>query len=155
MRFPKLLMVGLFASLAACGGGGDSGGGNPPPPPPPPPPPTNTAPTVNAGTDRTVVELSAVQLSASANDVDGDPLTYSWTQTVGTNVTLTNADMPDASFTAPDVAMGTTEDLTFRLTVSDGAGGTGMDDIFITVQEPGAIVILSGVAEFELCGCCV
>ncbi|MCH8101343.1 MAG: hypothetical protein IIB74_13045, partial [Proteobacteria bacterium] len=111
--------------------------------------PVNTAPTVNAGPDQTVIELTVVQLAGAASDINNDPLTYSWTQTVGPMVTLTNADTPDASFTAPDVLAGTSEDLTFRLSVSDGAGGTTTDDVVITVQEPGAMVVLSGVAEYE------
>ena len=147
MNFHRFLLMALLATLTACGGGSGSGNNNPPPPPPPPP--VNTAPTVNAGPDQAAIELTVVQLAGTANDVNNDPLTYRWTQTVGTTVTLTNADSPDASFTAPDVMAGTSEDLTFRLSVSDGAGGTTTDDVVIAVQEPGAMVVLSGVAEYE------
>lgn len=145
MEFHRFLLLGLSAILAACGGGGSSNNN----PPPPPPPPVNTAPTVNAGSDRAVIELTIVQLAGSANDINNDPLTYSWTQTSGTMVTLTNADTPNAGFTAPDVPMGTLEALTFRLSVSDGAGGTTTDDIVISVVEAGTMVVLSGVVEYE------
>ncbi len=146
MSFHRFWPLALLTTLGACGGGG-SGTSNPPPPPPPPP--VNTAPTVDAGVDQTVIELTVVQLAGSANDVNNDPLTYSWTQTVGTTVTLMNADTPDASFTAPDVLAGMPESLTFQLSVSDGAGGMTTDDIVVSVQEPGAVVLLSGVAEYE------
>ena len=148
MSFHRFLPMALLATLAACGGGG-SGNNNPPPPPSPPSPPVNTAPTVSAGPDRAVIELTAVQLDGSANDINNDPLTYSWTQTAGTMVTLTNANTPNAGFTAPDVPMGTLEALTFSLSVSDGAGGTTTDDIVISVVEAGTIVVLSGVVEYE------
>jgi hypothetical protein len=51
-------------------------------------------------------------------DPDGDALTYAWTQTAGSSVTLTGANTPTASFTAPPITSQAT--LTFQLTVSDG-----------------------------------
>lgn len=52
----------------------------------------------------------------------GDELTYSWKQTAGPDVTINNADAKEATFTAPLLEAGqTTLDLTFELTVSDGA----------------------------------
>jgi hypothetical protein len=97
MIFNRFLLFALLTSLVACGGGSDSGSSNPPPPPPP----VNSAPTVNAGPNQTVVEQTVVQLVGTANDINNDPLTYRWTQTVGTTVTLTGADTPNVSFTAP------------------------------------------------------
>ncbi|WP_275899129.1 myxosortase-dependent M36 family metallopeptidase [Pyxidicoccus caerfyrddinensis] len=78
----------------------------------------NRAPTVNAGLDATANERATVTLSGSASDVDGQALTYLWTQTAGTPVALSGANSATATFTAPDVAA--VETLTFRLTVSDG-----------------------------------
>ncbi len=102
-------------SLAACGGsgGGDKGGGG-----------GNTAPMANAGADQTVDELTNVSLTGSGSDANGDTLTYSWTQTAGTQATLNNGDMAQANFDAPDVAPGASETLTFQLTVSDGTANT-------------------------------
>lgn len=136
----RALACGFLASagLSACGGGGGSDGGTP-----------NSPPTANAGTDRTVVELSNVELNGSATDPDGGTLSYAWTQTGGTDVTLTNASSAQASFDAPDVAAGAPEALTFRLTVTDSAGASDFDEVQITVQEPGDTVTISGVVSYE------
>ncbi len=127
-------------SLAACGGGsgGNSGGGGG----------GNTAPTANAGADQTVDELTNIALTGSGSDANGDTLTYTWTQTAGTQVTLINGDMAQANFDAPDVALGTPETLTFQLTVSDGTANTN-DSVDILVREPAATVTVSGTLRYE------
>ncbi len=127
-------------SLAACGGGsgGNSGGGGG----------GNTAPTANAGADQTVDELTNIALTGSGSDANGDTLTYTWTQTAGTQVTLINGDMAQANFDAPDVALGTPETLTFQLTVSDGTANTN-DSVDILVREPAAMVTVSGTLRYE------
>lgn len=135
----NLLPVIATLALAACSsGGGDEAA------------PVNNAPTANAGNDRTVVELSAVTLSGMGTDPDaGDTVSFSWSQLSGTAVTLNNATTSDADFTAPDVAAGAPEVLTFRLTVTDAAGLSDTDDVSVTVQEPGALVTISGVMQYE------
>ena len=50
---------------------------------------------------------------------------------------------------APDVATGMPETLSFRLTVTDAAGLSSTDDVSITVQEPGAVVTISGNMMYE------
>ena len=87
-------------------------------------------PTANAGTDMAVTPRETVTLSGSGSDLDGDRLTYSWTQTSGHGVTLTDSDKASASFTAPDLA-GT---LTFMLTVSDSNGQSESDSVNVTVE---------------------
>ncbi len=133
-----LLPAAAGLALAACGGGGGDGGTG------------NRAPTANAGSDQTVVELSNVQLNGSGSDPDaGDTLSFSWSQVSGANVTINNASTANASFTAPDVAAGNPEMLTFRLTVTDAGGLAANDEVSITVQEPGAVVTISGNAMYE------
>ncbi|PSP22408.1 hypothetical protein BRC61_04785, partial [Halobacteriales archaeon QH_10_65_19] len=79
----------------------------------------NTPPTADAGDDQTVEEQATVTLDGSdSSDPDGDSLSYSWRQTAGPDVTLTDADTATPEFTAPDVDDPT--DLTFELTVDDG-----------------------------------
>jgi hypothetical protein len=92
----------------------------------------------NAGADQSIDELSAVSLDGSASsDPDDDSITYAWTQTAGSTVTITNSDMAQASFDAPDVTVvNTPETLTFQLEVSDGSL-TNTDNIDVTVNDVG------------------
>ena len=54
-------------------------------------PPTNNLPLSNAGADQSVDELTLVTLDGTGStDTDSDPITYSWTQTIGTSVTLSD-----------------------------------------------------------------
>jgi hypothetical protein len=78
----------------------------------------NQAPSADVGPNQTVRKRTVVTLDGSgSSDPDGDPLTYFWTQTGGTAVTLdtTNPAMP--TFTSPNNA----ETLDFMLIVDDGA----------------------------------
>jgi hypothetical protein len=95
----------------------------------------NQEPTANAGSDQTVNEGDAVSLDGSgSSDPDGDTLTYAWTQTAGTQVTLDDASSATPSFTAPDVGADG-ETLTLELTVDDGNGHTATDTVNIGVQN--------------------
>ncbi|MCH7503510.1 MAG: hypothetical protein IIA10_09155 [Proteobacteria bacterium] len=138
----RMRTVGLalpLLILAACGGGGGGGGSGM----------ANRAPTANAGPDQIVAEMATVQLNGSGSDPDsGDTLTYSWGQTGGTTVAITNSTLPQASFTAPDVPVNQPETLTFELTVSDGMA-SGSDTVAITVQEPLPVVTVSGLVQYE------
>ena len=124
--------------LAACSGGGDDDD-------------VNRAPSANAGADSSVAELSQVTLDGSAStDPDtGDNLNYAWTQTSGQSISINGANLAQATFTAPDVVLGSPEELIFQLTVTDGGGLSSSDSITITVVEPGPPVTISGTAEYE------
>jgi hypothetical protein len=93
------------------------------------------SPTAVAGNNQSVNEASTVTLNGSASsDPDGDSLTYSWVQTSGPAVTLTNANTPYPRFVAPFVnAAGAT--LQFQLTVDDGFGGTNSATVTVTVNN--------------------
>lgn len=137
MYFLKPVLV-LFLGLAAaaCSGGGSNNGSPPSPPAPPSPPPPPAAPVANAGPDTTVQELTLVTLSGSATDANGDEITYSWVQTGGSAVTLSDADTATANFTAPDVTEGNPEVLTFELSATDPGNLAGTDEVEITVEDP-------------------
>ncbi len=129
-------------ALAACGGGGsnDGNGGNGG---------GNTAPTASAGPDQSVLENTTVNLNGSGSDPDtGDTLSFSWTQISGATVTIDNANMASASFTAPDVTLGLPETLMMQLTVSDGTVSRS-DSVDVVVQEPQPTVTVSGVVRYE------
>lgn len=95
----------------------------------------NLAPTVDAGADQSVVSGAQVTLTGTASDADGTIVAYAWTQLDGPAVSLTGADQPSASFTAPTVSAPTT--LAFRLTVTDDAGARAADDVNVVVSPPG------------------
>lgn len=81
--------------------------------------PAQYPPQANAGMPQTVSSGSLVTLDGTkSTDLDGDKLTYSWLQTAGPLVTLSNKGSPTPTFNSPTVSTNTT--LTFVLTVNDG-----------------------------------
>jgi probable HAF family extracellular repeat protein len=122
-----LIILAFGISLSGCGGGGGGSSAAPNPQP------ANQAPTVNAGADQSVDEETSADLSATGADSDGTIVSYSWQQESGTAVTITNADMANASFVAPLVAA--SEVLVFRVTVTDDDGATASDTVSITVND--------------------
>ncbi|MFP4093450.1 MAG: PKD domain-containing protein [Cyclobacteriaceae bacterium] len=100
-------------------------------------------PNVEAGTDVNATVGNSVQLSGTANDPDGDPLTISWTVTsapAGSTASVNNASSLDATF-VPDVP----GNYTLRLTVDDGNYDPVSDELTIVaaeaVGEPPVVVI--------------
>ena len=102
----------------------------------------NQAPIANAGPDQTVNEGVLVTLNGTgSSDPDGNPLTFSWTQTAGPAVTLSNPGSATPTFTAPQVSTSTI--LTFQLVVSDGTLSSS-DTVNVTVLDTACGVDFSG-----------
>ena len=93
----------------------------------------NDPPIVEAGNPQTVAEGTPVTLTGSATDPEGQTLTFLWTQVDTSTVSLTNAAMTTATFTAPTQLVNNLL-LTFRLTATEpGDVQSGMDMVIITV----------------------
>ncbi|MBK7877330.1 MAG: tandem-95 repeat protein [Planctomycetes bacterium] len=91
----------------------------------------NDAPTAEAGPAQSVDELDVVTLSGSGSDVEGEALTYTWTQVSGPTVVLSDANSASPTFTAPEGLANS--DIVFELAVSDGTN-TSVDTVTITVN---------------------
>ena len=106
---------------------------------------TNTPPSISAGPDQTVQGGQAVSLTGTATDVDGDPLTYSWSHDSALAIEFANSTAPSTTFTAPQVSSNTT--FTLTLTVDDGTQAAS-DSMGITiVGTPGSP---RGIGEITL-----
>jgi len=107
----------------------------------------NRAPIANAGPPQSVTEQTdptLVQLNGSASsDPDSDLLSYSWTQTGGTGVTLSGATTAQPSFTAPAAPAS----LTFRLVVNDGRVNSSPASVTITVANIAALATVTASSE--------
>ena len=95
--------------------------------------PANTPPQISSGptaAPNPVDENQTAQLSVTASDADGDPLTYTWTAPPGGGtISGTGATV---TYTPPDVSVQQT--FTITVTVSDGQGGTATGTVGVTVQ---------------------
>ena len=92
----------------------------------------NSVPTVDAGSDQTVDIQTQVELSAAANDTDGNIASYQWTQTGGAYVNLDGANQANATFVSPDGKSATA--LSFTVTVSDDKGAEASDSINVNIE---------------------
>lgn len=102
----------------------------------------NHWPTADAGADATVEATSSsgvsFTLNATATDVDGDSLSYTWSGAISASTPSITIDVP------PPTAPGKTQAHTVTLTVSDGKGGEATDSVTLTVTDTAAPV-LSGM----------
>ena len=100
--------------------------------------PADTPPVARAGSDQTVNAGGSVTLDGSASyDPEGSAITYYWSQTGGTNVSLSGRTTAKPTFTAPQPSS-TSATLTFSLTVSDSTGNTDTDTCIVTVNHVNA-----------------
>ncbi|MGH9921520.1 MAG: Ig-like domain-containing protein, partial [Nitrososphaerales archaeon] len=93
--------------------------------------PVNDPPVADAGPDKKVIEESLATLDGrGSSDLDGDRLSFSWTQIGGPHVALSDANTATPTFPAPSVSGATL--LTFKLVVSDGTVSRS-DTVNVTV----------------------
>ncbi|MDD5569480.1 MAG: PKD domain-containing protein, partial [Candidatus Pacebacteria bacterium] len=85
-------------------------------------------PVVNAGTNKEVQEGQSVLMNATASDPIGLPLTYHWTCTNGN---LSNANVLNPLFYAPNVSSDTTVTCTLVATDSQGCSATSSVSILV------------------------
>lgn len=84
---------------------------------------------VNEGT-------AGVTLAGTASDPDTDtPLTFAWSQSSGTTVTLSSTSAEQPTFTAPTLSSNTPVELVFSLTVTDAYTGTDTDTVTVTINN--------------------
>jgi len=105
--------------------------------------PGNNTPTANAGADQTVASAAAVTLTgAASSDPDaGQTLTYLWTQTGGTSVTLSSSTAQQPNFKAPTLNIGDPSmTLTFSLVVNDGSLSSTASAVNVTVTSPAEVI---------------
>jgi len=119
LRISRLARVSiLFLVLSGLGACGSSG--------------STANPVANAGPDQTVGSGASVTLDGGASTGTGT-LSYSWSQTAGTTVTLSSVTASRPTFTAPAVTAN--EVLTFQLTITDQNNLTATDSVNITVID--------------------
>lgn len=104
-------------------------------------------PVARPGPDQTVASGDVVTLDGSNSTPSGGIRSYSWTQTGGPAVTLTNANNARATFDAPMVT--SSADLSFRLTVVNNANQANSSSTQVTVQPPAAAAVNAALALFE------
>ncbi len=93
----------------------------------------NRRPTARVGPAQTIVSGTEVTLDGSgSDDPDGETVTWSWTQTSGPSVTLSDATAASPTFTAPTVTAAT--ELTFALEVHDASLASDPVTVTITVN---------------------
>ena len=108
----------------------------------------NMPPLADAGSDQTATVRATVTLDGSlSSDPDAeDVLTYEWTQTSGTTVTLSDSTAAQPTFTAPDAPA----TLVFKLTVRDGRGGIATDSTVVTVKGGSRVRLITSLGDIVL-----
>lgn len=97
---------------------------------------SNTAPTVNAGSDQAItLPLDSVTLNGAASDADGTISSRTWTKFSGGAATIVSASSLTTKITG--LVAGT---YVFRLTAVDDDGASSSDDVTVTVAASGGSI---------------
>ena len=76
-------------------------------------------------------------ITVTAQAASAPVFTYAWTQTGGTDVTLSDATAQNPTFTAPSFRT----DLEFSLTVNDGTNPSAPDTVSVAVRPPATALV--------------
>ncbi len=97
---------------------------------------TSTSPVAHAGGDMVAANGDTVSLDGSQSyDPNGTIASFAWTQTSGPAATLSNVQSQTATAILPEVNRTTT--FTFKLTVTDNDGESGVDFVNVTIPVVG------------------
>ncbi|GEM_PF-3048891 len=108
---------------------------------------TPQIPASHAGEDQTAEEGTTIELDGSASTSPNRISAYSWIQTDGIPVTLSDMSDPKPTFVTPCVdAYGSV--LTFELTITDGKDFQASDEVKITVRDNGITEFPDNVLSF-------
>lgn len=93
--------------------------------------PTNTAPVVNAGSDKVItLPTNAASIAGTATDNDGAVVSYTWSKKAGGTVTMSGTTSKTLS--TSNMVAGS---YTFTLTAKDDKGASSSDDVVVNVQS--------------------
>ncbi|MBI3893176.1 MAG: PKD domain-containing protein, partial [Candidatus Wallbacteria bacterium] len=95
-------------------------------------PPGNSPPRASAGLSRIAPVGVAVHLAGTASDEDNDALSYSW-QRMGSGPTVS---LDNAALAAPTFTPSVRGEYEFRLTVTDGRGGSDQSTVAVQAFSP-------------------
>ncbi len=93
----------------------------------------NVWPTAIVGQSKIAFENEIVTLSGEGEDVDGEIVSYKWSQVSGTSVAFEGGDTQYLSFVAPETSH-QQQVLAFKLTVVDDKGAESADVVQIIVK---------------------
>ncbi|MCJ8294779.1 MAG: hypothetical protein MJK15_10270 [Colwellia sp.] len=117
--FSNIIILVISSTLFSCGGSDTKTV-------------ENKAPQAAIISPSSVLSFDNVELNASSSyDPDGEITSYSWQQIAGNTVTLSSQDTAVITFIAPQVSNQTI--ITFKLTVTDTSGATGISSIDIQI----------------------
>jgi len=102
----------------------------------------NHPPRADAGEDLAVPACGSVQLTCTASDPDGDPLTYRWEISSGGG-SFDNPYVLHPVYTAPSLNCGTLAEVVLTLTVTDACGASSSDSIVLRVTTGNAPPVVS------------
>lgn len=107
----------------------------------------NQAPTVNAGSDIMLqLPTNSVNITATANDPDGNIVSYLWVRISGQNgETISGTNSATASIT--NLSQGI---YVFQVTVTDNEGATGIDQVKVTIQAENIIPTANAGGDIEI-----